>query len=149
MKKILFSLLAVTVSSFAFAQTKLAEVVQFKTETINLGKIKQNSPSTATFVVTNIGKTPLIIETASPTCGCTVGDYTKSPIAPGKTGTITATYDAKALGAVNKTMTVKFAGVDEVKSIHFTGEVLSDADYAKRLSPKSPATKKVSSVKKS
>lgn len=148
MKKLLFSLLAFTVSTFAFAQTKLADVAKFKTETIDLGKIKQNSPATATFVVTNIGKTPLIIETASPTCGCTIGDYTKSPIAPGKTGTITATYDGKAIGIVAKSMNIKFAGFDEIKNINFTGEVLSAADYAKQVGTKPPATKKVNSSKK-
>jgi hypothetical protein len=131
MKKILFSLLAVAATSFAFAQTKVADVAEFKAETIDLGKMKVGNPATATFVVKNIGTTPLIIEAANPTCGCTIGDYTKAPIAPGKTGQITATYNAAAIGAVHKSMNVKFAGVNEVKNINFTGEVLSAEDYAK------------------
>ncbi len=141
MKKFLFSLLAVTFTTISFAQNKLSEVVKFKTETIDLGKIKHNSPATATFVVTNIGKSPLIIETASPTCGCTIGNYTKSPILPGKTGTITATYDAKSIGIVAKSMNVKFAGFDEMKTINFTGEVLSEADYTKKVGTKAPPKK--------
>ena len=147
MKKILFSLLAVAVTSLSFAQAKLADVAEFKAETIDLGKMKVNIPTTATFVVKNIGKTPLIIEAANPTCGCTIGDYTKAPIAPGKTGQITATYNAASIGAVHKSMNVKFAGIDEVKNINFTGEVLSVEDYAK-LAP-SPAAKKAKPVKKS
>lgn len=152
MKKILFSLFAVAATTFSFAQSKVAEVAQFKTETIDLGKMKVNNPSTATFEVKNIGKTPLIIETASPTCGCTIGDYTKAPIAPGKTGQITATYNAATVGPVHKSMNVKFAGIDEVKNITFTGEVLSEADFAK-LAPsaiKAPsAAKKTKPAKKS
>lgn len=131
MKKVLFSLLAVGLATVSFAQTKIADVAKFKAETIDLGKMKVNVPKTATFVVTNVGKSPLIIETASPTCGCTIGDYTKSPIAPGKTGVITATFNAAAIGPVHKSMNVKFAGIDEMKSINFTGEVLSEADFAK------------------
>lgn len=152
MKKILFSLFAVAASTFAFAQAKVADVAQFKTETIDLGKMKVGNPSTAIFEVKNIGKTPLIIESASPTCGCTVEDYTKSPIAPGKTGQVKATFNAAAIGPVHKSMNVKFAGVDEIKSITFTGEVLSAEDFAK-LAPsaiKAPhAAKKAKPVKKS
>ncbi len=126
MKKFIFTLAAFVVTNFAIAQTKVADVAQFKAETIDMGKIKVGNPTTATFQVTNIGKTPLIIETASPTCGCTIGDYTKSPIAPGKSGTITATYNAAAVAPFTKTMTVKFVGVDEVKSITIKGEVVAE-----------------------
>ena len=131
MKKIIFTLAAFVVTTCAIAQKKVADVAAFKTETIDLGKIKVGNPTTATFQVTNIGKEPLIIETATPTCGCTMENYTKSPIAPGKSGTITATYNAASVAPFNKTLTVKFVGVDEVKSITIKGEVLSEDDYAK------------------
>lgn len=154
MKKIFFSLLAVAATTFTFAQAKVGDVAKFEKETIDLGKMKVGNPTTATFVVKNIGTTPLIIEAANPTCGCTIGDYTKAPIAPGKTGKITATYNAASIGTVQKSMNVKFAGIDEVKNINFTGEVLSAEDFAK-LSPSAPAaiktsaeTKKVKQVKK-
>ena len=124
MKKIMFTLAAVVITSVAVAQKKLDEVAKFTTETINLGTLKVGNPSTATFQVTNIGVEPLIIETANPTCGCTIGDYTKSPILKGKQGKITATYNAATVGPFTKTMTVKFAGIDEVKSITITGEVV-------------------------
>ena len=106
------------------AQKKAADVVKFTTETIDLGKIKQGNPTTAVFSVSNIGSDPLIIEQASPTCGCTISDYTKEPIAPGKSGTIKATYNAANIGAFEKHLTVKFAGVDEIKSITLKGEVV-------------------------
>jgi hypothetical protein len=126
MKKIIFTLAAVVITSVAVAQKKIDEVAKFTTETINLGTIKVGNPTTATFQVTNIGVEPLIIETANPTCGCTIGDYTKSPILKGKQGKITATYNAASVGPFTKTMTVKFAGIDEVKSITITGEVVGE-----------------------
>jgi DNA-binding protein YbaB len=131
MKKILFTLAAFAVTTIAVAQKKVADVATFKSETIDFGKIKVNNPPTAVFQITNIGSEPLIIESANPTCGCTIGDYTKSPIAPGKQGEVKATYNAASIGAFTKTMTVKFAGVDELKSITIKGEVLSEEDYAK------------------
>ncbi|MBC7937306.1 MAG: DUF1573 domain-containing protein [Rhizobacter sp.] len=153
MKKILFSLFAVAVTAFSFAQTKVSDVAQFTTETIDLGKMKVNKPATAVFVVKNIGKTPLIIESASPTCGCTVEDFTKGPIAPGKTGEVKATFNAANIGPVHKSMNVKFAGVDEIKPINFTGEVLSVEDFAKLSPSAKPASvktvKKAAPVKKS
>jgi hypothetical protein len=131
MKKVFITLLAFTISAVAIAQKKVADVAQFKSETIDLGKVKQGNPSTAVFSVTNVSKEPLIIETANPTCGCTIGDYTKSPIVPGKNGEIKATYNAANLGQFTKTLTVKFAGVDELKSITIKGEVLSAEDFGK------------------
>jgi hypothetical protein len=131
MKKVLFSLTALVISAAAFAQVKADDIAKIKVETVEMGKIPQGIPAPATFTVTNIGKTDLIIESASPTCGCTIGDYTKTPIAPGKTGTITATYNAGGIGAFEKHMNVKFAGAEDMKSITIKGEVLSADDYAK------------------
>jgi hypothetical protein len=131
MKKILFSLAAIAFALSSFAQVKSDEIAKIKLETIEMGKIPQGTPAPAVFTVTNIGTKELIIESASPTCGCTIGDYTKTPIAPGKTGTITATYNAGGLGAFEKHMNVKFAGAEDTKSITIKGEVLSAEDYAK------------------
>ncbi|CAN5900991.1 DUF1573 domain-containing protein [soil metagenome] len=133
MKKLLFSIAALTLTAVSFAQTgkKAADVAKFKTETIDLGKIQQGNPTTAIFSVANIGAEPLIIEQANPTCGCTISDYTKEPIANGKAGSIKATYNAANVGAFEKHLTVKFAGVDEVKSITIKGEVLTKEDFAK------------------
>jgi hypothetical protein len=139
MKKIILSLAAVVLTVSVFAQKTVADVAKIASEIIDLGKVKQGVPVTATFVVTNVSKDPLIIEQANPTCGCTIGDYTKSPIAPGKTGTITATYNAAAVNPFTKTLTVKFAGVDEIKNIIIKGEVLTAEDYAKWQS-ESPAS---------
>lgn len=129
MKKLLFSLMAFTFTTAIFAQKKVEDVAKFSTDTYDYGKVKQSIPAVATFTVTNIGKEPLIIEAANPTCGCTISDYTKSPIAPGQTGTIKATYNAANAGPIHKTLTVKFSGVDEIKQINLAGEVLEPAAY--------------------
>ncbi len=132
MKKLLFAVLVLSSSSL-FAQTKADDLAKINVETYDLGKVKQNVPATATFIVTNIGKQDLLIDQANPTCGCTISDYTKSPIAPGKTGVIHATYNAANLGHIDKTLTVKFAGASDIKFIKLTGEVLDSTAYAKAV----------------
>lgn len=140
MKNLLFAVLALAVSFTVNAQGKKAdEVAKFQSDVIDLGKIKQGSPTTAKFLVANIGEAPLIIEQANPTCGCTISDYTKEPIAAGKSGEINATYNAASPGAFEKRLTVKFAGVDEIKSITIKGQVLSADEYAKLNGESAPA----------
>jgi hypothetical protein len=128
MKRFLFAALLLSSTSL-FAQKKADDIAKLNVTTYDFGKVKQNVPPTATIVVTNIGTEPLIIEQATPSCGCTVSDYTKAPIAPGKTGTISATYNAAAVGPIDKTLTVKFAGADDVKFVKLTGEVLAPAAF--------------------
>lgn len=131
MKKILLSIAVFALTTSVMAQKKIADAVKFTNETIDFGKIKQGVPQKGTFTVTNISNEPLIIEQANPTCGCTISDYTKEPIAPGKSGVINATYNAASMGHFEKHLTVKFAGIDEIKSITFTGDVLAADEYDK------------------
>ncbi len=124
MKKIFFLLVSFVLVNIAVGQGKKpGDVAKFNSETVDMGKLKLNNPVTATFTVTNIGKEDLVIENVTPGCGCTKSDYTKEPIKPGKTGTITATYNAAAPGKFTKTVYVKFLGVDEQKSLVIVGTV--------------------------
>lgn len=154
MKKLFLSLTAFTFSAMLFAQKTIADVAKFESETINQGYLKQNEPKEVKFVVTNISKEPIIIEQANPACGCTLGDYTKSPIGPGATGFISAKFNAVNIGTFSKTLSVKFSGVDEMKTITISGEVLSAENYdkwvaeeAKKKTEAAPATKTASSSK--
>lgn len=137
MKKFLFVLTALVISAGAFAQKKSDDVAKFKSETVDMGKLKQNNPQQAVFEVTNIGKEDLLIEQANPTCGCTIGEYTKTPIKPGDIGYIKATYNAKNLGMFEKHLTVKFGGCDDMKTINIKGEVLADESAAAAPAPAS------------
>lgn len=153
MKKLLLSAVVFAITSSVFAQPqvkKVSDIAKFASETIDFGKIKQSVPAKGTFTVTNISNAPIIIEQANPTCGCTISDYTKEPIAPGKTGTIMATYNAANAGHFEKHLTVKFAGVEEIKSITFTGDVISAEEFGKLPATPNKAvapTKAVASAK--
>ncbi len=54
------------------------------------GNVKPGTPLTYTFKVKNKGKGGLEIQSVTPSCGCTKGDFDKT-VAPGKTGKITLT----------------------------------------------------------
>ena len=61
----------------------------------------------ATFVITNNTNEAILITNARPSCGCTASDWTKTPIEPGETGTVTANYNPKnQSGPFEKTITI-------------------------------------------
>ncbi|MFK7757429.1 MAG: DUF1573 domain-containing protein [Flavobacteriales bacterium] len=59
------------------------------------GLVGNGSKNPFTFVLTNTGKEPLIIEKAKGSCSCTVPDWPKDPIMPGQTGEIEVTFKPK------------------------------------------------------
>jgi Protein of unknown function (DUF1573) len=141
MKQFFFAFVALVFANIVLAQTKVADKVKFASEIVDLGTIKQGNPVTGTFTLTNISQEPLIIENVTPGCGCTKSDYTKEPIMFGKNGTITATYNAASPGTFSKTISIKFKGIDEQKSVSITGKVVAaDAfDAQAKATPGVPA----------
>jgi len=94
------------------------------TETVfDFGKIKHNTPVTHEFRFTNKGAEPLIITSVQASCGCTVAQYSKDPIAPGSEGFVTATYNAATKGVFNKSVTVNANTQDGVVVLAIRGEV--------------------------
>ena len=140
MKHFFSAFVALVFANIIVAQTKVADKVKFASEIVDLGTIKQGNPVTGTFTLTNIAQEPLIIESVTPGCGCTKSDYTKEAIMPGKTGTITATYNAAAAGNFSKTIYIKFKGIDEQKSVSITGKVVP-ADAAVEAQAKDASAK--------
>lgn len=69
-------------------------VISFKETVYDFGTIKQGEVVNHTFTFTNTGKQPLIIENASASCGCTVPEWTKTPIAPGDKGEVKVQFNS-------------------------------------------------------
>ena len=61
------------------------------------GTIQQGANGACEFTVTNSGTEPLIISRCKGSCGCTVPQCEKSPIAPGNTSAITVKNDTKVI----------------------------------------------------
>jgi hypothetical protein len=140
MKSFVLAVAALLVTTGIFAQNqttpaatvkKADSFVKFKDVTHDFGKIKQNSPVTYNFVFTNVTDKPVVIESATASCGCTTPVKPEAPVAKGKEDKITAGFNAAAAGPFNKTIYVKVAGVDQPMELKITGEVLNADDYAK------------------
>lgn len=129
MKKIL--ILCTVILGFAFIATKASAQddtkaeFKFNEEKHDFGKIPQGTPVTTEFTFTNIGKEPLILTEVRPTCGCTIADYTKTPVKPGDTGTIKITYNAAVAAPFNKTIVVTSNAKTPQKYLNIVGEVIA------------------------
>jgi hypothetical protein len=129
MKKVLFSLMMIFVAgsmTTAIAQDATTGAkIEFKKETHDYGEVKNGGNGVCTFEFTNTGNEPLVIQNAKGSCGCTVPDWPKEPIAPGKSAEITVKYDTKRPGAINKSVTITSNAVNTpTKVIRIKGNVL-------------------------
>ncbi len=95
----------------------------WKSDELDLGNIPQGKPVTVQFEFTNTGKEAIVITNVATSCGCTVADYPKKPIAANEKSTITATYNAAAVGAFTKTITVTL-GDNQTKILRIKGTVV-------------------------
>jgi hypothetical protein len=96
---------------------------QWNETTHDFGKIDHGKPVTTDFVFTNTGKTPLAISQVRGSCGCTVTNYTKEPVLPGKTGKVTAIFNAASVGPFNKSISVTANVEGGAETLFIKGEV--------------------------
>lgn len=87
------------------------------------GTIKKGADPYCTFNLTNTSKEPLAIQSATGSCGCTVPEYQKEPIMPGKTVAIKVRYDTQRVGPFEKQVTVMFQGKDQPAVLKIKGVV--------------------------
>jgi len=102
---LVFSLFAFQSSNNSITNTVDAQI-EWHSESINLGDITKDVPIDIEFEFTNVGKTPVIISDVKAGCGCTSVDFSEGAIAPGKSSTITAIYNAKTPGKFTKSIKV-------------------------------------------
>ena len=115
-------------SAAGSAATRPAEeyaVAEVDNQNFDFGKIAQGKPVDHEFTFVNKGKVPMIITNAQPTCGCTIGSWTKEPIPPGGTGYVKATFNAAAMGIFDKAITVTANVATGVIVLRIRGEVLA------------------------
>lgn len=76
--------------------------------TFNFGTIAESDGLTShSFTVKNSGNAPLVITRITASCGCTQPEWSKEPIAPGKTGEVKVTFDPKGRpGPFYKTVSI-------------------------------------------
>lgn len=85
----------VTNPKSASQPTEKQPIITFDKTEHDFGTVLQGEVVTYSFHFTNTGSLPLIVSNVNTSCGCTVGDFSRAPIDPGKDGYIKATYDSK------------------------------------------------------
>lgn len=97
----------------ATAQVKVSSDIELDSDVHDFGDILLGSgPVSCSFTVRNIGKEPVAIYSVVTSCGCTDVEWTKSPIKPGETGKISATYsNDEAPLPFDKNLTAYFSGL--------------------------------------
>ncbi len=122
MKKILSIATAIVAFITLTAMMQVGEF-KFETESHDFGTIAYNKPATYEFTFTNAGKAPVIISEVAPSCGCSVADFSKTPVKPGDTGKIKVTYNAATKGPFTKSFIVKSNTKTPVKTLTIKGNV--------------------------
>jgi hypothetical protein len=131
MKMILLAAASLVFGLALNAQTPTADdVIKVNTDKFDFGKIKQGVPVETYFEITNKTDKPVVVENTWGSCGCTVPEKPKDPIAPGQTIKLKVNYNAAAPGHFDKTVSIKLAGVDQPKVVSITGETVSEAPNA-------------------
>ncbi len=102
-------------------------VFTFDKEEHDFGTLVDGEKVSYSFRFTNTGDAPLIISTAKGSCGCTVPNWPKEPIAPGEGGTIDVTFNSSGRSGVqSKAVTLTANTNPNRKVIRITSEVVSE-----------------------
>lgn len=123
-KMIVMAMMLVGCLTTAMAQ-KPAEI-KFDKTSHNFGTFSEKEPKvTCTFTYTNVGEQPLVVNQAIASCGCTVPEYTNTPVQPGEKGEIKVTYNGagKFPGHFKKSITVRTNGAVEMTRLYIEGDM--------------------------
>lgn len=93
----------------------------------NFGKVTDGEKVEYNFKFRNTGKNPLIISSATSSCGCTIPEKPDAPIPPGQIGYLKVVFDSKSrVGLVHKDITVRSNAYPEFPMLKLVGEVVSE-----------------------
>lgn len=99
--------------------------IQFEVLEHDFGKISQGERVSFAFKFKNVGGSELLISEAHGSCGCTVPDYPRKPIAPGQEDVIKVEFNSEGKhGKQEKTVTLSTNCKVATKVITIHAEVL-------------------------
>lgn len=109
------------------ANNKEMAAFKFEQNEFDFGTVKEGEVVERVFKFTNTGKAPLVIQNAAGSCGCTVPEWPKEPIAPNAAGEIRVKFDSRGkVGANNKTVTIIANTNPETTTLTLKGVVNAD-----------------------
>ncbi len=117
------------------APTGPTTTIEFPESTYDFGTVKDGEKVTHEYKFKNTGSEPLVISNAKGSCGCTVPDWPREPVAPGAEGIIKVVFNTKNKGSVEgrkqtKRVTITANTDPTTTFLTITGIVKKDADAA-------------------
>ena len=107
------------------AEKVLTPNIEMLETSYNFGEIQQGESVTHDFILKNTGDADLIISAAKGSCGCTVPEWPKTPIAKGEEAAIKVTFNsAGKSGKQNKTVTLVTNAIPNTKVLTINGNVI-------------------------
>jgi hypothetical protein len=107
------------------AEKVLTPNIEMLETSYNFGEIQQGESVTHDFILKNTGDADLLISAAKGSCGCTVPQWPKTPIAKGEEATIKVTFNsAGRSGKQNKTVTLVTNAIPNTKVLTINGNVI-------------------------
>ncbi|MAZ96692.1 DUF1573 domain-containing protein [Schleiferiaceae bacterium] len=101
--------------------------IAFESDFHDFGEISEGSVAQHIFTFKNEGEGPLIISNAQGSCGCTVPDWPRNPIAPGESGEIKVSFNSKGrAGKQDKRVTLTTNAVPQTKVLNITSTVIAE-----------------------
>ena len=114
-------------------QAKSSGIELYFEETIHdYGDILLDSDGTYSFEFKNIGEEPLMINRVRSTCGCTIPEWPRIPIEPGKTNKIAVKYNTALEGSFMKSIVVYSSAVNSPVKLVVKGKVVDPIAEKKR-----------------
>ncbi len=109
--------------------------IEFAESTYDFGTVKDGEKVTHNYKFKNTGSEPLVISNAKGSCGCTVPDWPREPVAPGAEAVIKVVFNSKNKGSVEgrkqtKRVTITANTDPTTTFLTITGIVKKDADAA-------------------
>ena len=130
MKKSIFLYAVLSLFTFALQaqnnQSAVADSIIFDKMIHDYGTIERGADGNSVFTFTNKGQKPLVLSNVRASCGCTVPQWTKEPVAPGGKGEIKVNYNTNIAGNFNKTITINSNAANSVVILRVKGSVVQE-----------------------
>tara|TARA_B100000945_G_C20420276_1_gene617580 strand:+ start:2824 stop:3228 length:405 start_codon:yes stop_codon:yes gene_type:complete len=107
------------------AREVLMPKIKVEQDVVDFGEMNQDESIVVFFKIKNVGEAPLLIRSAKGSCGCTVADWPREPVAPEENSIIKVTFSSeKRKGKQNKTVSLVTNAIPSTQVLTIKGTVL-------------------------
>ncbi|MFC2117629.1 DUF1573 domain-containing protein [Bacteroidota bacterium] len=131
------------------AQNETKTEILFEKTVHNFGNLKYASDNGVyDFVFKNVSDKPIILTQVKSSCGCTTPQWSKKPIQPGESSSITVKYNTKIPGKFSKAVTVFSNADNSPVKLEISGDVTVTLADTEKIKAGNRAAQGTGTVKK-